>query len=128
MKAYGGVDVLIHVFLISALVGSQEVSYTPRTLYPRGKSPRYPLDRRLGGPQNRSGRRGEEENLAATGTRTPTSQPSSPLPVAIPTMLSRLLYRMKMDIISVEITCVQPLGRTNYGRQRKRWRIYTQMV
>jgi hypothetical protein len=27
------------------------VSFTPRPLYPRGKSPRYPLDRRLGGPQ-----------------------------------------------------------------------------
>jgi hypothetical protein len=31
------------------------VSFTPRPLYPRGKSPRYPLDRRLGGPQSRSG-------------------------------------------------------------------------
>jgi hypothetical protein len=35
------------------------VSSTPRPLCPRGKSPRYPLDRRLGGPQNRSGQRGE---------------------------------------------------------------------
>jgi hypothetical protein len=26
-------------------------------LYPREKDPRYPLDRRLGGPQSRSGRR-----------------------------------------------------------------------
>jgi hypothetical protein len=32
------------------------VSCTPRSLYARGKSPRYPLDRGLGGPQNRSGR------------------------------------------------------------------------
>jgi hypothetical protein len=30
------------------------VSFTPRSLYPREKSPRYPLDRRLGGPQSRS--------------------------------------------------------------------------
>jgi hypothetical protein len=29
---------------------------------PQGKSPRYPLDRRLGGPQSRSGRGGEEKN------------------------------------------------------------------
>jgi hypothetical protein len=29
------------------------VSFTPRPLYLRGKSPRYPLDRRLGGPQRR---------------------------------------------------------------------------
>jgi hypothetical protein len=28
------------------------VSFTPRPLYPRGKSPRYPLDRRLGGPES----------------------------------------------------------------------------
>jgi hypothetical protein len=27
---------------------------------PPGKDPRYPLDRRLGGPQSRSGRGGEE--------------------------------------------------------------------
>jgi len=31
------------------------------TLHP-GKSPWYPLDRRLGGPQNRSGRGGGEKN------------------------------------------------------------------
>jgi hypothetical protein len=29
------------------------VSSTPRPLYPQGKSPWYPLDRRLGGPQRR---------------------------------------------------------------------------
>jgi len=28
------------------------VSFMPRLLYPRNKSPRYPLDRGLGGPQN----------------------------------------------------------------------------
>jgi hypothetical protein len=38
------------------------VSFTPRPLYPQGKSPRYPLDRRLGEPQSRSGRGGEEKN------------------------------------------------------------------
>jgi hypothetical protein len=48
------------------------VSFTPWQLYPLGKSPRYPLERRLGGPQNRSGRRGEEKILAPTGTRNPT--------------------------------------------------------
>jgi hypothetical protein len=42
------------------------VSFTPRPLYPRGKSPLYPLDRRLGGPH------GEVKILAPTGTRTPT--------------------------------------------------------
>jgi hypothetical protein len=32
------------------------VGLTPRPLYPQGKSPSYPLDRRLGGPQSQSGR------------------------------------------------------------------------
>jgi hypothetical protein len=36
------------------------VSFTPRPLYPRGKSPRYSLDRRLGEPQSRSGHSGCE--------------------------------------------------------------------
>jgi hypothetical protein len=36
------------------------VSYTPRRLYSQGKSPWYSLDRRLDGPQSRSGRGGEE--------------------------------------------------------------------
>jgi hypothetical protein len=39
------------------------VSFTPLPLYPR-----YPLDRRLGGPQSRSGRCGEEKILDHTGT------------------------------------------------------------
>jgi hypothetical protein len=38
------------------------VNFTPRPLYPQGKSPSCPLDRRLGGPQSRSGRGGEEKN------------------------------------------------------------------
>jgi hypothetical protein len=48
------------------------VSFTPRPLYPRGKSPRCPLGRRLGGPHNRSERCGDEKILDPTGTRTPT--------------------------------------------------------
>jgi hypothetical protein len=35
------------------------VGFTPLPLYPRGKSPRYRLDRRLGEPHSRSGRHGE---------------------------------------------------------------------
>jgi hypothetical protein len=53
------------------------------------------LDRRLGRSQNRSGRRGEEKILDPTGTRTPTPQPFSPQPVAIPTALSQLHKHMK---------------------------------
>jgi hypothetical protein len=54
------------------------VSFTPRPLYCRRKSPRHPLDRRLGGPQSRSGRFWEEKILYPTGTRTPTPQSFSP--------------------------------------------------
>jgi hypothetical protein len=57
---------------------------------PLGKSPRYPLDRRLGGPQSRSGRRGVVTILASTGTRTPTPRSFRPYPVAPPATLSRL--------------------------------------
>jgi hypothetical protein len=39
------------------------VSFAHRPLYPLGNNPRYPLDRKLGAPQSRSGRRGEEKNL-----------------------------------------------------------------
>jgi hypothetical protein len=35
--------------------------HAPAALLPR-KDPWYPLDRRLGGPQSRSGRGGEEKN------------------------------------------------------------------
>jgi hypothetical protein len=69
------------------------VSFKPWPLYPRGKISRYPLDRRLGGPQSRSGRRGEQKILYPTGTRNPTPCSSSPQPVAIPTTLSRLLAK-----------------------------------
>jgi hypothetical protein len=54
------------------------VSFTPQPLYPRGKSPWYPLDRRLGGPQSRSGRGGEEKNSHSrreSNPRTPIVQP-----------------------------------------------------
>jgi hypothetical protein len=40
------------------------VSFTLLLLYHRGKSPRYPLDRRLGGSQSRSGWRGEKKFLS----------------------------------------------------------------
>jgi hypothetical protein len=39
------------------------VSFTPRPLNPQGKSPRYPLDRRLIGPQNLPRRCGVDINL-----------------------------------------------------------------
>jgi hypothetical protein len=38
------------------------VSFTPRSLYPQEKCPWFQLDRRLSGPQSRSGRGGEKKN------------------------------------------------------------------
>jgi hypothetical protein len=42
------------------------VSFTPRPLYPKGKSPRYPIYRKLGGTQNWFGRHGDEKILEPT--------------------------------------------------------------
>jgi hypothetical protein len=54
--------------------------HAPAALYPRGKDPRYPLYRRLGGPQSRSGhKRLEEKSFAPAGDRTPIARSSSPL-------------------------------------------------
>jgi hypothetical protein len=61
----------MHIFLTSALAGGEWSD-------PRGQTPpRYPLDRRLGGPQSRSEGHGEEKILDPTGTRTPTPRSSS---------------------------------------------------
>jgi hypothetical protein len=44
--------------------------------HPRGKSPWYPLDMRLDGPQTRSGRGGEEKkSLPLPGIEPPVVQP-----------------------------------------------------
>jgi hypothetical protein len=54
-----------------------EVSFMPWPLYPRGKSPCYPLDRKLGGPQSWPGRHGEEKIIGSTGTRALNPRSSS---------------------------------------------------
>jgi hypothetical protein len=55
------------------------VSFTPRPLYPRGKSPWFPLDKRLGGPQNWSGRLGEEKILDRIGAQNSNSSVIQPI-------------------------------------------------
>jgi hypothetical protein len=53
------------------------VNFTPQLLYPQGKSPWYPLDRRLGGPQSRFGRCGEERNSQPLpGLEAPACRPA----------------------------------------------------
>jgi hypothetical protein len=56
MKVYWGVEVYLHAFFDLGTGWRWVVSFTPRPFYPQGKSPWYPLDRRLGGPQSRFGR------------------------------------------------------------------------
>jgi hypothetical protein len=67
------------------------VTFTPLPFYPQGKSPWYPLDGRLGGPQSRSGRCGEEKNLSPAGNRTLAIHS-----VAIPTELCRALKHVTL--------------------------------
>jgi hypothetical protein len=75
-------------FLASALDGDECSASLPAALLPR-KLPRYALDRRLDGPQSRSGRCEEKIILALAGNRTLTIQP-----VAEPTELSRIPTKM----------------------------------
>jgi hypothetical protein len=52
------------------------VNFTLQPLYPQGKSPWYPLDRRLGVPHSRSGRGGEEKiSQPLPGLETRITQP-----------------------------------------------------
>jgi hypothetical protein len=62
--------------LTSALDGGEWLTSRPGRFTPREKSPWYPLDRRLGGHKNRSGRGGEEKNSRRKSkAKTPIVQP-----------------------------------------------------
>jgi len=76
MKAYwGGEDIAPRILDLGTRwrwVGS----FMPQTLYSKEKRPWYPLDRRLGGAQNRSGRGSEEKNSQSLrGLETQLSSP-----------------------------------------------------
>jgi hypothetical protein len=71
------VDVYIYIFLTSALAGDEWSASRPGRFIPGVRAPGIQMDRRLGGPESRSGRR-EEKILDPTGTRTPTPRSSSP--------------------------------------------------
>jgi len=62
MKAYWGMEAWLHAFFGLGTRWRWVISFTPRPLYRQGKSPWYPLYRRLGGPQSRSEFGGEEKN------------------------------------------------------------------
>jgi hypothetical protein len=80
MKAYGGSGCTNLHFLDLGTSWRRVVRIMPRPFYRRGKRPQYPLDRRLGGPQSRSGRHEEVNILNPTGTRTPNPRSSSQQP------------------------------------------------
>jgi hypothetical protein len=63
MKASEGVEVSLRPLLSSAPGERLVVSFMLQSIYPRGRSPRYPLSRRLAGPHNRSGRFGGQKNF-----------------------------------------------------------------
>jgi hypothetical protein len=64
MKAYWGSGSIAFVIL-ACTRWRWVISFMPWPLYPQGKSPCFPLDRRLCGPQSRSGHSGEEKNSQA---------------------------------------------------------------
>jgi hypothetical protein len=55
-------EVWLHTFFDLGTRWLWVVSFTPLPLFAQCKSPWYPLDRGLGGPQSQSGRGGEKEN------------------------------------------------------------------
>jgi hypothetical protein len=65
--------------------------HAPAALPPQGKNPLYPLDRRLGGFQCRSGRGGEEKNSQPLpGLEPPIIQPVAQRYTAELSLLLRL--------------------------------------
>jgi hypothetical protein len=76
MKAYYGSEGIAPRILDLGTWWRWMVSSMPRPLYPQGKSPWYPLDRRLGGPQSLSGRGGEEKNSQSLPESEPPHHPS----------------------------------------------------
>jgi hypothetical protein len=74
------------------------VNFTPQPLYPRGKSPRYPLDRILDELQSLSGRFREEKILHPTGIRT--------LPPVVQPLASRYTDWAISAPTTLPVTCV----------------------
>jgi hypothetical protein len=62
MKSYWGGGIAPRVLDLSTR-RKCVIRFTLRQLYPRGKTPQYLLDKRLGEPQSRSGRGVEEKNF-----------------------------------------------------------------
>jgi hypothetical protein len=89
MKAYCGSRAIAPHILDLGTTWRRVVSFIPQSLYPQGKSSWYPLDRRLGGPQSRSGDSGEDKNYQPlSGLKPPIIHPVAQ---CYTTVLSQLL-------------------------------------
>jgi hypothetical protein len=103
------------------------VSSKPLQLYPRGKSPRYPLDRILRGPQSRCGCCGEENNLLplhgieARFLRCPASSPSL-YRLCYPGYLFTSIYLLFNDAFIYKITQHLIISLVNNEQERYRKR------
>jgi hypothetical protein len=77
MKTYGGSGYIEPRFLDLGTTSRWVVTFTPLPLYPRRKNPRYPWDRKLGGPQRRARWYGNRTfvNLPGLERRLSVSQP-----------------------------------------------------
>jgi hypothetical protein len=71
MKAYWGSGFIAPRIFDLGTRWRWVVSFTPQSLYPQRKSFWYPLERRLGGPQCRSGGGGKEKNSQPLSTLEP---------------------------------------------------------
>jgi hypothetical protein len=60
---------------VVGVLNQHEMEVSVQLHAPAALPPRYPLDRRLSGYQNRSGRCGEEKNLALPGMEPGSSSP-----------------------------------------------------
>jgi hypothetical protein len=79
MKAYWGNEGIAPRILDLVTRWRWVVTFTTRPLYSQGKSPRYPLVRRLGGPQSQSGTQWwREKSPAPAGIQTADHPASSP--------------------------------------------------
>jgi hypothetical protein len=88
--------------------------HVPAALYPRRKDPLYPLDRRLDGPQSRSGHRGLRKNpFASAGEQTSIVRSSSPWP---DTILTELLGSHTISTPTY-IYIYSKVGREKIGRE-----------
>jgi hypothetical protein len=75
--------------------------HAPAALYPRGKDPRYPLYRRLGGPQSRSGHRGYRKILSPLPGSNPDRTAVQPVARHYTAWANRLTDGYKYNNISL---------------------------